>query len=50
MNKKVLVTVCGGVAYVYSDTGIEVGILDFDNDNTIKIHSSFLPLMRLANI
>ena len=54
MNKKVLITVSGGVASAYSDSGVDVVIVDLDDakesdpDELDPIHSEFLPLMKLA--
>ena len=54
MNKKVLITVSGGVASAYSDSGVDVVIVDLDDakesdpDELDPIHSEFLPLLKLA--
>lgn len=54
MNKKVLVTVSGGVPTIYADHGVNVVVLDYDDakethpDEMIPIHLSFLPLMQFA--
>ena len=51
MNKKVLVTVSGGVPSVYAEPGVDVVVIDYDDakdtppDEMTPIHSSFLPLM-----
>lgn len=55
MNKKVLVTVSGGVPTIYADHGVDVAVLDYDDarcthpDELIPIHLlDFLPLMHFA--
>lgn len=55
MNKKVLITVSGGVPTAFADPGVDIVIIDFDDlkvtdpDEIIPIHSDFLPLMELAD-
>ena len=54
MNKKVLITVSGGIASAYADPGLDVVIVDLDDakdadpNELDPIHSEFLPLMKLA--
>lgn len=54
MNKKVLVTVNGGVPTVFADHGVNVVVLDYDDakvmhpDDMVPIHLDFLPLMEFA--
>ena len=54
MNKKVLITVSGGVPTAFADSGIDVVIVDLDDakdadhNELDPIHSSFLPLMKFA--
>ena len=54
MNKKVLITVSGGIASAYADPGLDVVIVDLDDakdadpNELDSIHSEFLPLMKLA--
>ena len=56
MNKKVLITVSGGVASAYSEQGVDVVIVDLDDAKDVDqtelepIHSDFLPLMKLAQV
>jgi hypothetical protein len=56
MNKKVLVTVAGGVASAYAEPGIDVVILDLDDSKVthpsemIPIHTNFQPLMKFAGV
>jgi hypothetical protein len=51
MNKKVLVTVSGGVPSAYAEPGVGVVVIDYDDakethpDEMIPVHSSFQPLM-----
>ena len=51
MNKKVLVTVSGGVPSAYAEPGVDVVIIDYDDakethlDEMIPVHSSFQRLM-----
>ena len=54
MNKKVLITVIGGIASAYADPGVDVVIVDFDDLNDDPegyetIHSDFLPLIKMAD-
>jgi hypothetical protein len=54
MNKKVLVTVSGGVPTIYADHDVDAVVLDYDNakdthpDDMIPIHLEYLPLMKFA--
>jgi hypothetical protein len=54
MNKKVLITVSGGVPTAFADHGVDVIIVDLDDaKDTVPneldpIHSDFLPLMKFA--
>ena len=54
MNKKVLITVSGGIASAYSEPGVDVVIVDLDDAKDVDhteidpIHSSFLLLMKFA--
>ena len=54
MNKKVLVTVRGGVATAFAESGVDVVIVDLDDINdTIsneRVHSDFLPLINFAKV
>lgn len=51
MNKKVLVTVSGGVPSVYAEPSVDVVVIDYEDakamrpDEMIPIHSSFQALM-----
>ena len=51
MNKKVLITVSGGVPSIFSEAGVDVVVIDYEDakamhpDEMIPIHSSFQPLM-----
>jgi hypothetical protein len=54
MNKKVLITVSGGVPAIYAERGVDVVVIDFDNSKVMRpnemipIHSSFQPLMEFC--
>ena len=56
MNKKVLITVIGGVASAFAEPGVDVIILDNDDHNFIDtedlrvIHSGFASLMQFAQL
>ncbi len=52
MNKKVLITVSGGIASAFAEQGVDVVIIDFDDfddadsvDDISPIHNDFLPLI-----
>lgn len=55
-NKKVLVVVTGGVPTIYADQGVDAVSVDLDDlaeispEDTLPIHSDYLPHLSLANI
>ena len=54
MNKKVLITVSGGISNAFADEGVGIVIIDLDDANDTDpneldpIHGEFLPLLKLA--
>jgi hypothetical protein len=52
MNKKVLITVSGGVATAFAESGVDVVIVDLDDANDTfsneHVHCDFLPLINFA--